>query len=425
MWRIRWFSALLLSLGLSTCAVGLRTSLAEDAGSKVALYLQGLARVRGVPVPGHPTIVIRSKEETRKLLVAGLDRGLPPEWWESEEKALRKFALIPPDLRVKETLADLLSEMIVAYFDFERQELVLQRPPSSTEDEMILIHELVHLLQSSLFDAKAFLTLGPGRGDEALARRAVLEGEAQALMLDFLLASKGQDITKLPNLAALGRASLPPMPPGAQAIPRALRDQLLFPYIYGLEFVRQFRLRQPWTDFSRIYHDPPRATAQILYPDRYFLFRRDPPPVRLPDFSRVLGDGWRLIKDDDLGALGMIMVLQVFLDESRARRVAETWDGDRYQIYQDRAGRLALILFSTWRIPWKAIDFATTYEELLKKKYPGLAGDATPGAVRVFRARDEVVTVEQQTRHVLITEGLSRDRAAAVREALWPALPGR
>lgn len=75
MWRIRWSSVLLLGLGLSTSAVGLRASLAEEAGINVAPYLQQLGRIRGVPVPARPQIVIRSEEETRKLLIAGLDRA--------------------------------------------------------------------------------------------------------------------------------------------------------------------------------------------------------------------------------------------------------------------------------------------------------------------------------------------------------------
>ncbi len=416
--------ALLLTLSLLASALGLQPSLAEEAALNAAPYLQELARIRGVPVPAQSKIVVRSEEETRQLLTAGLDLGLPPDWWDSQEKALRKFALIPSNFRVKEAVLDLLSEMILAYFDFNRQELVLRRPPASTEDLTTFIHELVHLIQSSLFDTKAFITLGPGRGDEALARQAVLEGEAQALMLDFFLARQGKDITKLPDLAVLTRTSLPPLPQRAQALPRFLREELLFPYVYGVEFVRQFRLRYPWSQFSRVYRDPPRSTAQILYPQRYFLFRRDPSPVRLPDVSQALGDGWRLIKDDELGALGMLFVLQVFLDEAEARRLTEEWEGDRYQLYEDRTGRLALIVFSTWRLPWKANEFAQEYQELLKKKYPGLTSTPSPGGlVRLFRVGDEALAVERQNRQVLVLEGVSPDREAVVREAVWRARP--
>ncbi len=419
-----WFFVLFLTLCLLASALGVRPSLAEDTGINAASYLQELARIRGVPMPAQSKIVIRSEEETRQLLTAGLDLGLPPDWWDSQEKALRKFALIPSNFRLKEAVLDLLSEMILAYFDFGRQELVMRRPPASAEDLTTFLHELVHLIQSSLIDTKAFITLGPGRGDEAVARRAVLEGEAQGLMLDFLLARQGKDITKLPDLAVLTRMSLPPLPERTQALPRFLREELLFPYVYGLEFVRQFRLRYPWAQFSRVYRDPPRSTAQILSPQKYFLFRKDPSPVRLPDVSQALGDGWRLIKEDDLGALGMIFVLQVFLDEAEARRLAQDVEGDRYQLYEDRAGRLALILFSTWRLPWKADEFALEYQELLKKKYPGLTSTSSPGGlVRLFRVGDEALAVERQNRHVLVIEGVSPDREAGVREAVWRARP--
>ena len=420
--RIRRGCALLLVCGLLGTATFPRVALAQQGTADT--YLRELARIRGVPVPAQPRIVIRSDAETRRLLAANLERGRPADWWEAQEKALRKFALIPPGFRVKDAALDLLSEMILAYFDFDRQELVLRRQPSAPEDETTFVHELVHLLQHSLFDAKAFLTLGPGRGDEALARRAVLEGEAQALTLDLVLARRGEDITKLPDLAMLSRMSAPPLPPRAAALPRVLREELLFPYVYGVEFVRQFRLRHPWADFSRLYRDPPRSTAQILHPHRYLLFRQDPRPVRLPDLSPALGDGWRLIREDDLGALGLIIVLQAYLDELRARRLSEEWDGDRYQLYEGPNGRLALVVFTTWRFSWKAREFASGYEELLQKKYPTLSAVSGPATLpHRFKAGEEAVSVETRDREVLILEGVSPDREAALREAIWRARP--
>ena len=79
-----------------------------------------------------------------------------------------------------------------------------------------------------------------------------------------------------------------------------------------------------------------------------------------------------------------------------------------------------------WRIRWSSVlllglGLSTSAVGLRAS----LAEDSNPGAVRVFRIGNEAATVEQQSRHVLIIEGVSPDRAAAVREALWRARAGR
>jgi hypothetical protein len=117
-------------------------------------------------------------------------------------------------------------------------------------------------------------------------------------------------------------------------------------------------------------------------------------------------------------------VLQAFLDDARARRVAEEWEGDRYELYEDGGGRLALIVLSAWRLQWRANDFAVAYHDLLKKKYPGLTGGpGASGTLRLFKAGEDAITVEHRGRHVLILEGLPPDREAALREAVWRSRP--
>jgi len=76
-----------------------------------------------------------------------------------------------------------------------------------------------------------------------------------------------------------------------------LRDLLLFPYVDGLNFVFQFRKRQPWSALTALYRDPPRSTAQILHPDKRLATREDPIPITLPDLG-TLAPGVKVVTED-------------------------------------------------------------------------------------------------------------------------------
>ena len=274
----------------------------RELAAEAPAILRELARLRGVPAAGSPRVVTRTREERRRFILGELKRKYPATRLDAERRAMVAWGLIPADFDLAGFLTDLLLEQAAAYYDPVAKVMVLANWLGRDEQREALTHELVHLLQDRQIDLDRFLTAAPGKGDEALARQAVIEGEAVALPLDRMLRRQGGDLGQLPDVAALqGAIVTSGTGPVLGRAPRFLRRLLTFPYARGLGFVHEFRRRHGWGEFSRVYADPPRSTAQILHPERYLDRREDPVPLALPDLGPALGGNARRVFEDEAG----------------------------------------------------------------------------------------------------------------------------
>ena len=52
--------------------------------------------------------------------------------------------------------------------------------------------------------------------------------------------------------------------------PLILRQQLLFPYVHGLAFVKAALARGGWPELQRVYQHPPVSAQQVMHPEKYF-----------------------------------------------------------------------------------------------------------------------------------------------------------
>lgn len=415
-------AAAILALGLAV-ATGARAQpvappqLAAEAGR----IFQELAQLRDVPAPGPPPrVVVRSREERRRFIAGEFARKYPPARLEAERRALVAWGLIPPDFDLRGFLTDLVTEQAAAYYDPIAKVMVLANWLGPDEQREALTHELVHALQDRQISLDTFLTSAPGKGDEALARQALIEGEAVALGLDRALRLQGLQLARLPDLAALQQAILVSATgPTLGRAPRFFRTLLTFPYAHGLGFVHHFRRRHAWAELSRLYQDPPRSSAQILHPERYFDRREDPAPVTLPDLGPALGPGARRVFEDDAGEVGLAAILQEFLGDAAA---IGHWRGDRYALWEDAGGTPVLAALSVWEDEDAAESFADAYRRLLPKKH-GLGTPTESGALTVFRAGGQVFLVERRGREVLLVERAPAAALDPVRHAIWSGRP--
>lgn len=151
-------------------------------------------------------------------------------------------------------------------------------------------------------------------------------------------------------------------------------------------------------------------------------------PVALPELRAILPPTWRLVTEDELGELSLEAVLEGTLGDA-GRGLAAGWRGDRYQVWEDADGRLALIYRVQWDGEEPAQAFARSYARLLEKKHAGLAGTALkgPGSRWSWRDGRHAFAVEQRGPEVLILERVPADRVEPLRRALGTssALPAR
>ena len=292
--------ALLLVLGLLHGSAAAQQSPVASLQALVAPFFAQLAALRGLPSPGSPPpVVVRSRSETRRYLQQELDRKYPAAEVQAEQKAMIAWGLVPADFDLRTFFLDLMEEQAAAYYDPVAKVMVLADWLTPEQQEAALLHELVHALQDREIPLDRFIAPSRGRGDQLLAREALIEGEAVALSLDLVLKSQGLDLQKVPDLASVQQLiATQSAGPVIDRAPRYIKDLLLFPYTHGLAFVHQWRQRQPWSAMSTLYRDPPRSTTQILHPAKLFDQRQDPLAITLPDLRTVLPPGWRRADED-------------------------------------------------------------------------------------------------------------------------------
>jgi hypothetical protein len=407
----------LLGLLAVAAAASAQALVTPELRAEAARLFRELATLRGLPPPGTPPpLVIQSREERRRFVLAELARKYSPARLDAERRALVAWGLVPADFDLAGFLADLLAEQAAAYYDPSAKRMVLANWLTPELRRDALTHELVHVLQDRLVDLDRFLRAAPGRSDEAVARQALVEGEAVALAHDLVLRREGRDFASLPDVAELQRAIRASVTgPVVARAPAYMRAMLTFPYASGVGFFHAFRQRHSWAQLSAIYRDPPRSSSQILHPERYLDRREDPVPIPLADLTTVLPPGSRAALEDELGEIGLGEVLRQFLGESAN---ALGWRGDRYALWDVPAGAPALVAVVVWDTEDVAADFMRAYASVMVQKH-GLAPLSPDTSLLAWAGGATAFAIERRQRTVLLVEGAPGTALDALRAAVW------
>ena len=160
----------------------------------------------------------------------------------------------------------------------------------------MLAHELTHALQDQHFDLEKWDDQTPddvsvnsagdtdhlAKDEMDTARDAVAEGQATAVMMDYILKPMGKSLVKDPEVMDVikqqmnGSENSPVM---ARA-PLLLSESLLFPYREGLSFEQDVWMDQGQTAaFAGALDHPPTSTLGDHQPPR---IRKGPHPRRAP-----------------------------------------------------------------------------------------------------------------------------------------------
>lgn len=388
------------------------------------LYDQ-LAALKGMASPGPPPpISIKSREETRRFIQLEMDRRYSAARLESERKGMVAWGLIPPTYDLRRLFVDLMEEQIAAYYDPVAKVMVVGDWLSPEQQQAALMHELVHALQDREISLDTFITPHPGQGDQLLARQALMEGEAVALMLALLLKGQGLELSALPDLGAVRSAVIAGTTgPAIAAAPKFVRDLLVFPYVDGLTFVYQFSKRQPWSAMPTLYRDPPRSTAQILKPDKRLGQREDPIPITLPDLGAI-APSTKVVNEDELGEFALGAVLGTYLGDQAGAAAASGWRGDRYRIWEDTDGRFVIAYLLAMDSERAANVLALAYGKAIEKRHPALSGKGVSGpALATWKDNGRTFVVERRGSEVLIVEQMPSAIADRARETIWRSRP--
>jgi hypothetical protein len=376
----------------------------------VEVYGEEVAALRDLSIEQEVPAGVQGEAELRESI-----RALLLEEWGPEdddgERAYKLFGLLPAELDLRSYLIDLYTAQVAGYYDPRSKRFFIRTDDGgglledSAAGSFVVAHEFTHALQDQHFDLLALDESLKTRGDQLLALQALTEGDAMLAGIDHLIWQIGVPMSAV---SPLGRAGLSvigaaaartptgsdPQSKQLREAPPVLRENLIFPYVDGMDFSAAVRSEFGQAGLDRAFsQDLPDSSEQIFHPERYLDRRDRPVEIELVDPPA----GFTATSDQTLGMLDLRVLLETYL---RSARAAEGWDGDRYVVWRGETGD-ALAWLSAWDREGQARRFERSYRRLLERK----RGDA-----RFAVARRGLL--------VAAVEGLDAERAAAEAERL-------
>jgi len=250
--------------------------------------------LRGLQATTTVARILLTQDQLRQRVVDEFLADYSEAEADDDVLVLSLFGLLPEDFDMWNFYADLLTEQIAGFYDDTTKEMaVICGSGFGAMERITYAHEFDHALQDQNYD----LEEGLGYDDElcdldserCAGIQALIEGDATLLQEQWM----GTYATQEDLLEAMDYINNLDTPVYDSA-PRFLRQDFLFPYQAGENFVQTiFRNGGgSWAAVDAVYQNPPSSTEQILHPERYP--NDDPVKLVVPDALGVLGSDWSM-----------------------------------------------------------------------------------------------------------------------------------
>ena len=343
--------------------------------------------IRGLPAADIAPADIITRNELVVELRQLFDEKYPPEERYRDNVALRAFGLLAPDADVAELQLQLLGDRVLGFYNKDEERLVVVSDAGlDVEARITYAHEYTHALQHAAFGPDSVETDLPGEDDKALARLALIEGDAMITMLAWML----QHLTQQEILEYFAGAELP----DTTGVPSWMVEQSLFPYDAGLTWTTALAGGDPtnpdFTEVDAAHGDPPDSTEQVLELDKWEA-REAPEEMVLPDLATALGDGWEEVDSTPIGQASINIMLEFFgIPVTESREAGEGWGGDRAVVVQGPDDAFALAWRLTWDSSTDAAEFRAAYETVVDAlDFPASVTELSNGDILVAHASTE------------------------------------
>ena len=363
-----------------------------------------------------------------------------------DEIVLKKFGLLDRDFQLKPFLLALLKEQIEAYYDSKTKTVNMLDWVDVEEQKPVLAHELTHALQDQHADLEKWDDQTPddvstdsasdndhlARDEMDTARDAVAEGQATAVMMDYILKPAGKSLVKDPEVMDIvkGQMNGADDSPVMARAPLLLSESMLFPYREGLSFEQDIWMDQGKAEaFSGALDHPPTSTWEIINPREYERHQVPSIPL-LPDIHTLVDSLYKAYDIGQVGQLDVHILTELFGGDEAARNLTPAWNGGIYWAGELRSARtadeqaslksLALFYLAAWRNPTSAQNFAKLYADNLGRKYSGLKRDTAAQATapndgrtmeQAYSTTEGPVLITTRGKLVFITESFPLELA--------------
>jgi hypothetical protein len=430
---------------------------ADELFHSVDEIMQFDSKVTGLPIKHEVKRKLTSRDEVIAYLTKHMN-DKDTQRLRRSELVLKKFGLLPRDFDLEKLLLALLREQVAGYYDPKTKTVNLLDWVPVDEQEPVLAHELTHALQDQSIGLEKWMD----RGEKDLAeihrnptpldiendetddaREAVIEGQAEAVALDYALAPSGRSVVDSPDLVESMEAAMTngsEDSPTFKDAPIVMRESLTFPYSWGAEFVIKLMEKGGKAEaFAAVLANPPHTTRQIMQPETYVAGEKiDLMPV--PDFKK----DFKNYQKFDIGAMGEFdveVLVEQYVGKALSKRMYPEWRGGYYYAAQPKnapAAPLGLLYVSRWSSAEKAGEFADIYARSLGLRYHKVqettdsseksasdsqeSGQSTGKGFKldvlkgrhVFQTDEGAVVIEEQGDIVFVSESFDAETTAIV-----------
>ncbi len=377
--------------------------------------------IRGLPPAGDVTRVLLPRDQLRQKIESDFFEDYTPEEAADDSIALFALGLLEPGFDMLTFYQDLFSEQTAGFYDDENKEMdVILGTDFGGQERLIYSHEYTHALQDHNFDIEEGLKYSDkyceNDSERCAAIQALLEGDASKLEIDWLLTyATQQDIIEIQEALAEYEG------PVLDSAPDFMKEDFLFPYIQGQNFIEYLHNQGGWEAVNNAYTVVPVSTEQILHPERYPADL--PEDVEIPDLTPILGEGWREIDRGVMGEWYTYLILahglnsEARLNPTESQAASDGWGGDEYIVYyDDQNGAIVLVMHTSWETANDATQFYNAFQKYSTARF------GAPVNLQVDRigwSHDDGYT-ELSTQNLLTTWILAPDEEMA--EQIWSTI---
>ena len=429
---------------------------AKELFRSVDEILQFASDDTGLPIKHEVKRRLTKRDEVQSYIEKSLKEDKDAKRLERSSAVLKKFGLIPRNFDLPKFLVTMLREQVAGYYDFKTKTVNLLNWVDVEQQKPVLAHELTHALQDQSFGIEKWMKGSTEDSDnkkndpspadiendeETSARQAVVEGQAMVVLLDYSLIPTGKTLLESPQIVdALKQGMLVGTAdsPAFRDAPIFLKEELTFPYRYGLDFTAALlQAGGKELAYAGAFKNPPKTTREIMEPETY-LAHEKLEPLKMIDMDK----DFKGYDPFDIGAMGEFdvdVLVEQYAGRDEASAIYPAWRGGYYFAGRpkgDKSAPIGVLYVSRWSSPAKAAEFAAVYAKSLAERYQkrqGLGGDgkvaddAPPAdSWRTLRGRhawlteEGVVMIEVRGDAVLISESLDADTTKRVEADFWP-----
>ena len=354
--------SILLFINLSFAESSDELCVIADSAIVAASKIRGLKQKRDVPC------YVRDKDKVKQYLLDTIEEKMPEEKLKNEGTLYKSLGFLPSDFDYKNGIVELYISQLGGYYDPEDDYFVMAAWMPAVLQTTIAVHELTHALQDQEFDLAGLIDPLKGTSDQLMARSALVEGDATAVMFDYSRKVMGQpglatqdnvDSIIMQNVA--GAAFMT----GMNSAPSSLQYMLLFPYTSGLRFAHQLLKKGGYKEIDRAFKNLPSSTEEVLHPEKYFAGKKDYELISEEEILKIYPNT-KVIYKDTFGEFSVSALLSTYTkDHLKAAKAAEGWGGDTAAILSDASAKQLVIWNTRWDSNKDAEEFFNAYADAL------------------------------------------------------------